>query len=59
MHERPLVHHPSILGLPGNKGFGREEKAKTVAEFVVKTIRDNEMPPTVSIEDLNKMDVSK
>ena len=59
LYKRPLVHQPSIPGLPGNEGFGTKEKAQKVAEFVVKKIRNNEMPPTVSIEDLNKMGVLK
>lgn len=53
----PLVHQPNIPGLPGNEGFTTRERAKKVAEFVVKKIRNNEMPPTVKIEDLNKMGV--
>jgi hypothetical protein len=54
-----FVHQPNISGLPGNEGFTTEERAKTVAEYVVKKIRNNEMPPTVSIEDLNRMGVLK
>jgi hypothetical protein len=45
--------------LPGNDGFTTKERAQTVAEFVVKKIKNNEMPPMVSIEDLNKMGVLK
>jgi hypothetical protein len=56
---KPLVHQPSIPGLPGNEGFATKERAQTVAEFVVKKIRNNEMPPTVTIEDLNSMGVLK
>ena len=59
LYGRPLVHQPNIPGLPGNEGFTTRERAQTVAEFVVKKIRKNEMPPTVSIEDLNKMGVLK
>ncbi len=59
LYKRPLVHQPSIPGLPGNEGFTTEERARTVAEFVVKKIRNNEMPPTVSIDDLNKLGVLK
>jgi hypothetical protein len=58
-HGRPLVHQPNIPGLPGNEGFTTKEKAQKVAEFVVKKIRNNEMPPTVTIEDLNNMDILK
>ncbi len=57
LYKRPLVHQPSIPGLPGNEGFATKERAQKVVEFVVKRIRKNEMPPTVSIEDLNKMGV--
>jgi hypothetical protein len=59
LHGRPFVHQPSIPGLPGNQGFTTTEKARTVAEFVVKKIRNNEMPPTVTIDDLNDMGVLK
>jgi hypothetical protein len=56
---RPLVHQPMIPGLPGIEGFITKERAQTVAEFVVKKIRNNEMPPTVTIDDLNNMAVLK
>jgi hypothetical protein len=59
LHGRPLVHQPNIPGLPGNEGFATKEKAHKVAEFVVKKIRNNEMPPTVTIEDLNNMGILK
>ena len=59
LYQRPFVHQPNIPGFPGNEGFTTEERARTVAEFVVKKIRNSEMPPTVSIEDLNKMGVLK
>ena len=59
LYGRPLVHQPTIPGLQGNEGFTTKERAQTVAEFVVKKIRNNEMPPTVTIEDLNNMGVLK
>jgi hypothetical protein len=59
LYGRPLVHQPNIPGLPGNEGFTTKERAQTVAEFVVKKIRNNEMPPTVTIEELNSMGVLK
>ena len=59
LYGRPLVHQPNIPGLPGNEGFSTKERAQKVAEFVVKKIRKNEMPPTVTIEDLNHMGVLK
>lgn len=59
LYGKPLVHQPNIPGLPGNEGFPTKERAQTVAEFVVKKIRNNEIPPTVTIEDLNKMGALK
>lgn len=54
-----LVHQPSIPGLPGNEGFATREEARAVAEFVAGKIRRNEMPPTVTGEDLKSMGVVK
>jgi hypothetical protein len=59
MNGHPIVHQPHIPALPGNKGFTTKERAQKVAEFVVKKIRKNNMPPTVTIDDLNKMGVLK
>jgi hypothetical protein len=57
LYGRPLVHQPNIPGLPGNEGFTTKKTAQIVAEFVVKKIRNSEIPPTVTIEDLNNMGV--
>jgi hypothetical protein len=59
LYGRPLVHQPNIPGLPGNEGFTTRARAQKVADFVAKKIRKNEMPPTVTIEDLNNMGVLK
>ena len=47
-----LVHQPSIPGLPGNKGFEIKEHAQRVADFAANKVRNNEMPPTVTSEEL-------
>jgi len=52
-----LVHQPSRPGLPGNAGFATEADAMKVAELVIKKIRNNEMPPTVTIEELRGLGV--
>lgn len=54
-----LVHQPNIPALAGNDGFTTKERAQKVADFVVKKIRHNEIPPTVTVEDLNSMSVLK
>lgn len=59
LYGKPLVHQPSIPGLPGNDGFTTKERAQKVAELVLKKIRNNEMPPTVTIDELNSLGVLK
>ena len=59
LQEKPFVHQPSIPALPGNEGFKTRERAQRVAELVVKKIRSGEIPPTVSVEELNSMGVMK
>jgi ABC-type transport system involved in multi-copper enzyme maturation permease subunit len=59
LYKRVLVHQPNMPVLLGNEGFSTKEKAQTVAEFVVKKIRNNQMPPTVTMEDLNTLGVLK
>ena len=56
---KQLIHQPNIPAMPGNEGFKTKKSAQKVAEFVEKKIRKNEMPPTVSVKDLNRMDVLK
>jgi hypothetical protein len=52
-----LVHQPHMPARPGNEGFSTREKARKVADFVARKIRRNEMPPSVTLDDLNKMGV--
>ena len=59
LNGRILVHQPNIPALTGNEGFTTKERAQKVADFVIKKIRNNEMPPTVTIDDLKKMGVLK
>ena len=55
MYGSVMVHQPSRPGLPGNAGFATEADAMKVAELVIKKIRNNEMPPTVTIEELREL----
>ncbi|HNW90858.1 MAG TPA: DUF4907 domain-containing protein [Bacteroidales bacterium] len=50
-----MIHQPNIPGLPGNKGFTSREKAMAVAHKVVKKIKKNKMPPTLTIEELKEL----
>jgi len=57
LYDAILIHQPSRPGLPGNIGFATEEDAIKVAELVIKKIRNNEMPPTVTVEELEGLGV--
>lgn len=49
------IHQPSVPGLPGNSGFKTKQGAESVAKLVVKKIKNGEMPPTVTIEEMKKL----
>ena len=57
LYDAVLIHQPSRPGLSGNTGFATEEDAMKVAELVIKKIRNNEMPPTITIEELQELEV--
>jgi len=54
---RLFIHQPSAPALPGNEGFKTKEDAEKVAQLVIKKIRKGEMPPTVTIEELDTLKV--
>jgi hypothetical protein len=51
------IYQPTIPGLPGNTGFSTQEKAKRTGEFVAHKIRNNQMPPSVTVEELDSIGV--
>ncbi|MFA6570870.1 MAG: DUF4907 domain-containing protein [Bacteroidota bacterium] len=53
------VHQPSIPALPGNRGFAEDSLARRAAEFIVKKIRNNIIPPSVTIQELDSLGVLK
>ena len=57
LYDAVIIHQSSRPGLTGNVGFATEEDAMKVAELVIKKIRNNEMPPTVTIEELRELGV--
>lgn len=53
----PVIIQPNKPGLPGNEGFKTQEQAEKVAKLVISKIRNGEMPPTVTIEELKGLGV--
>jgi hypothetical protein len=52
-----FIHQPSKPGLPGNEGFTTKSSAEKVAKLVITKIKNGEMPPSVTTEELKKLNV--
>jgi len=55
---RLMIHQTSAPALPGNEGFKTSEDATKVALLVIDKIRKGEMPPTISIDEMKKLNVN-
>lgn len=51
------VHQPHIPAINGSRGFKTKEQAAKAAEFVIYKIRNNIMPPSLSVEELDSLGV--
>lgn len=56
---KTYVHQASIPAVSGNQGFKTEADARKTAQLVIKKIRQNQMPPSVSLEELRQLGVLK
>lgn len=56
---RLMIHQTSVPALPGNEGFKTREDATKVALLVIDKIRKGTMPPTISIDEMKKLNVIK
>lgn len=54
---KKIVHQPSIPALQGNKGFKTNAQAQKVAALVISKIKKGEMPPTITIDEMKKLNV--
>ena len=52
-----LIHQPSIPGLPGNDGFKTKADALKVARLVCDKLKKGEMPPSVSVQEMQRLKV--
>ena len=57
MHGSPFIVQPNIPGLPGNKGFKTKEMALKAGERVLEKIKNGQMPPTLTYEELKDLGV--
>ena len=56
---RLMIHQTSAPALPGNEGFKTKADATRVALLVIDKIKKGEMPPTISIDEMKKLNVIK
>lgn len=55
--EALFIHQPTIPAVSGNRGFKTKEYANKVAELVTYKIKNNIVPPTVSIHEMDSLKV--
>lgn len=53
------IHQQHRPAVPGNRGFNTEKEAQKVAEVVVRKMRKNEIPPTVTVDEMKNLGVLK
>ena len=54
-----MIHQPSKPGMGGIRAFDTKQDAEKVAQLVIKKMKNGEMPPTVSSEEMKKLKVIK
>ena len=54
---KPYINQPHIPSIPGKNGFESEEKAKITATFVIEKLKKGIMPPSVTKEELDSLQV--
>ena len=54
---QPYIHQPNIPAVMGNAGFSSEEKARKAGEFIIYKIKNNVIPPAVTPEELDSIEV--
>jgi len=52
-----LIRQKNIPGLPGNKGFHKKSDAVKTATLVIQKLRQGIMPPTITANDLSKLEI--
>jgi hypothetical protein len=57
LHNKLLIHQPTIPGISGLKGFRNKEDAVKVAILVINKLKKNIFPPTVSQEEMQKLNI--
>jgi hypothetical protein len=54
-----MIHQPTKPGMSGNRGFDTKEAASKMAALVISKIKKGEMPPTVTKEEMERIEKDK
>jgi len=52
-----IIHQPHKPAVSGNEGFKTEDAARKTAELVVKKLKNNIMPPSITARELDSIGV--
>jgi len=58
INNEPYIHQIHIPAINGNHVFISEQEAQKVADLVAQKIQNNEMPPSVDVEELNALNIT-
>lgn len=53
------VHQPHIPAIQGNYSFRSSEDAKKIATLVIYKLKNNIVPPSLSVEEIDSLGISK
>jgi hypothetical protein len=57
VEEKLTIHQPHIPAISTIKGFATELDANKVAKTIAEKIRNNDMPPGITLEELIALDI--
>ena len=52
-----LIHQPTIPGQPGIAGFKKKSDSEKVAQLVIRKLKNKEIPPAITEEELRRLKV--
>ena len=54
----PLIIQPHIPAIQGIKGFKTKEQASIIGNYMIYKINHGVMPPSISVQDLDSLDIT-
>ena len=57
-NDKKFIHQPTIPGLQGNNGFVKKSDAEKVAKFAIEKLKQGIIPPTITDQELKKLNIS-